>query len=248
MSRENPHWGEDTIALEMRLKLGVEHAASTIGRYMVRDRPSRSTWRSFLSSHAAEVFALDFTMQPLWNYKTCYVLVIMVLDTRRVVHTGVTASPTLAWVQQQIREATPWNESPRFLLHDNDGIFGQRGADARRQKRYRCTLDEWLQEAMHIRGIPIPYGAPNASPHIERFMGTLRRGCWVHFIFLSERHLARIVAMFASYYNESRTHQATSSIPAWSSEELRQRYPVTPGRLVSIPKVCGVHHDYRLAA
>ena len=135
MSRENPDWGEDTIALEMKLKLGVEHAPSTVGRYLVRGRPPRSTWRSFLASHAAEVFALDFTTHYLWDYKICYVLVIRVLDTRRIVHTGVTSSPTLAWVQQQIRQATPWDESPRFLLHDNDGIFGQRGADTRRRKR-----------------------------------------------------------------------------------------------------------------
>ena len=35
ISRENPEWGEDQIALELLLKLGVEHATSTIGKYMI---------------------------------------------------------------------------------------------------------------------------------------------------------------------------------------------------------------------
>jgi len=87
--------------------------------------------------------------------------------------------PLLSWVKQQLREATPWGECPRSLLHDNDGIDGQRSrrpGEARRrvEKRYRCTLDHWLDQAMGIEGVPTPSGAPNAAAHLERFMGTLR--------------------------------------------------------------------------
>ena len=192
---------------------------------------------------------MDFTTQYLWNYQVCYVLVIIVLDTRRVIHTAVTSTPTLSWVKQQIREATPWDGGTQFLVHDNDGIFGQRGRQTRQDLGYRCARDQWLQEVMHVRGLPIPYGAPNATPHIERFMGTLRRGCLVHFIFFSERHLARMVATFSDYYNEARSHQGIRAIPALSAEQLGERYPVSQtARLVSIPKVAGLHHDYRLAA
>jgi transposase InsO family protein len=106
------------------------------------------------------------------------VLIIMALHKRRVVHVAVTSSPTLDWVKQQIREATAWDEAPRFLIHDNDGIFGQ--YRLRERGGHRCTLDAWLEQVMGIRGIPIPYGAPNASAHIERFMGTLKRECFDH--------------------------------------------------------------------
>jgi hypothetical protein len=52
ISRENPGWGEDKIGLEMKLKVGVEHTASTIRRYRVDDGPMRSsTWRTFLGNH-----------------------------------------------------------------------------------------------------------------------------------------------------------------------------------------------------
>ena len=55
------------------------------------------------------------------------VFVIMEVGSRRIVHVNVKANPTLAWVKQQVREATAWDQTPRFLVHDNDGIFGQFG-------------------------------------------------------------------------------------------------------------------------
>jgi hypothetical protein len=257
MSRENPDWGEDQIALELALKLGVEHSTSTIRKYMVDDGPPRSsTWRTFLSSHAHEIFAMDFTTQFLWNYTICYVLVIMRLDTRQIVHIAVTPSPTLAWVKQQVRDATPWGECPRFLLHDNDGIFGQRGrrSGERKQrgvKRYRCTLDHWLDDVRGIEGLPIPYGAPNAAAHIERFISAIKRECLRQFIFISEDHLRRTAASFVRYYNNTRTHQGIVGIPAVPTDQLRPRYPIPDNdnaRLVSKPMLGGLRHDYRLVA
>lgn len=99
--------------MELKLKLGVEHAASTIRRYMVETGPPRpSTWKQFLASHADQIFAMDFTTQVLWNYVSRHVLVIMSLANREIVHVAVTAHPTLGWVKQQIREATPWDKRP----------------------------------------------------------------------------------------------------------------------------------------
>ena len=41
------------------------------------------------------------------------------------------------------------------------------------------TVIRWRKrkQEMGIRGIPIPYGAPNAAAHIERLIGTLRLEC-----------------------------------------------------------------------
>jgi len=86
--------------LELRAKLGVEHAPSAIRRYMAtrkrEGRPGSTTWRTFLAGHANELWTMDLTTQPLWDYSMRYVLVIMGLRSRRVVHVAVTASPTLA--------------------------------------------------------------------------------------------------------------------------------------------------------
>jgi len=100
-------------------------------------------------------------------------------------------------VKQQIGQATAWGKSPRFLIHDNDGIFGQFRDRKRRDekgRRYRCRLDLWLADVMGIEGIPIPYGAPNASPHIERLNRTLHKEALDHFIFLNVSHVRRVCA------------------------------------------------------
>ena len=39
-------------------------------------------------------------------------------------HVGVTRSPTGAWIAQQLREATPYGQAPKYLLCDDDSKFG----------------------------------------------------------------------------------------------------------------------------
>jgi putative transposase len=171
------------------------------------------------------------------------------VQARRIVLINATTSPGLAWVKQQIRQATAWGGSPRFLLHDNDGIFGQfrdrkrRGGKAR---RYRCRLDVWLADVMGIEGIPIPYGAPNASPHIERLNRTLREEALNHFIFLNVKHVRRVCAEYRGFYNGARPSQALHGIPEPYTELSEP--PPNAGKLVALPVLGGVQRDYRLAA
>src|SRR5262245_60453172 len=37
---------------------------------------------------------------------------------------NVTAHPTADWIAQQISEAFPWDEAPRYLIRDRDGAYG----------------------------------------------------------------------------------------------------------------------------
>jgi len=216
-----------------------------------RPRPARALDLE-LTSHASQIWALDFTSQVMWNFGVCCVLVILALDSRRVVYVAVTSSPTLAWVQQQLRDATPWGEVPRFLIHVNDGIFGQfrpfRAGEVRQGKRYRCALDRWLSEVLSVRGILIPCGAPNASPHVERFTRTLKQECLQHFVFFSEDQLRRTVTEFVGYYNEARPHQGIADIPDVATGQLPARVPEPEGRLTARPILSGIAHDYSLAA
>ena len=254
ISGDHPEWGEDRIAEELAAKFGIHHSASTIRRYIVRrtDGPRKTqTWRTFIQNHAKDVWACDFLTQYTAFFAVVYVLVIMEVGSRRIVHANVTTNPTLSWVKQQIREATAWDKIPRFLVHDNDGVFGQFGRPVRveqdgKSRSYRCHLDRWLHDVIGIEGLPIPYGAPNASPHIERFMRTLREEALDHFIFLNSDHIRRVVTEFIPYYNGARPSQAIHGIPD-PYPELIQPPPRT-GRLVALPVLGGVQHDYRLAA
>jgi len=91
-------------------------------------------------------------------------------------------------------EAFPGNTAPTYLVHDNDRAYGQ---------AFRRRI-----RAMGIRDRPISPRSPWQNPYAERLIGSLRRECLNHVLIVSERHLRRVLALYSSYYNESRTHLA----------------------------------------
>jgi hypothetical protein len=207
------------------------------------------TWKTFIKNHAAQTFAVDFLTQTTAFFAVVYVFVVMEIASRRIVLINVTTNPSLGWVQQQLRQATEWGKSPRFLLHDNDGIFGQyrdRQPRGRQARRYRSRLDLWLCEVMGIQGLAIPYRAPNANPHVERFHQTLRAEALSHFIFLSAQHVLRVCLEYVRYYNGARPSQATHAIPDPYPELLKAA--AATGEVVALPVLGGLIHDYRRAA
>jgi len=157
------------------------------------------------------------------------VLVIVELDTRRVVHFAVTHHPTDVWVAQQLREATPFGVKPRFLIRDRDRKFGE--AFGRVVKG--TSIDILLT----------PYHSPQANAICERFWGSLRRECLDFFILLGERHLYRMVKEYVDYFNDARPHQGIGQrIPA------EPEPPAGEGEVITFPVLGGLHHDYRRAA
>src|SRR5579862_9416410 len=89
-----------------------------------RARPSSQTWGTFLQNHAHEIWACDFLPVTDLFFRSIYAFFIMELKSRKVMFVGVTRHPTDAWVSQQLREATPYGQAPRFLIHDDDSKFG----------------------------------------------------------------------------------------------------------------------------
>jgi len=131
MSHENPLWGAPRIHGEL-LKLGIDISQATIGKYMGRRRqPPSQTWRTFLQNHIGQIVAADFFVVPTATYRLLFVLVLLTHDRRRIRHVAVTAHPTAAWTAQQLREAFPWDEAPRYLIHDRDHAFDHLGTTAK---------------------------------------------------------------------------------------------------------------------
>ena len=123
LARENRLWGADRIRGEL-LKLDVRVSKRTIQTYLRPARPRRptgQTWSAFARTHARAIWACDFLPITDLRFRSLYAFFVIALDSRRVVHVGVTRHPTDAWVAQQLREATPFGVAPRFLLRDNDG-------------------------------------------------------------------------------------------------------------------------------
>ena len=132
MCRENPGWGAPRIHGEL-LKLGIGIAESSVNKYMVRCRkPPSQTWRTFLENHAEQLVSIDFFTVPTIRFQIPYVFLVLAHDRRRILHFNVIAHPTAEWTGQQLREAFPSAQLPRYLLRDRDAIFGN---DFRKQVR-----------------------------------------------------------------------------------------------------------------
>jgi transposase InsO family protein len=228
LAKENLRWGAERIRGEL-LKLGIRVSKSAIQKYIrqVRGRNSSSQdWATFLRNHASQIWACDFLQTYDIFFRTIFVFVIIELGSRRVVHFRVTRNPTDQWTAQQLREATPFGEKPRYLICDNDDKYG----------------DSFEQVTAGIELLKTPYKAPKANAICERFLGSLRRECLDHILILSERHLHRVVKEYLEYFNNARPHQGIEQRIPCRPERLDT--PPVNGELSSRPVLGGLHHDY----
>jgi putative transposase len=228
INRENPLWGAPRIRAELHL-LGHDVAKSTVARYMTRrkDKPPSQTWRTFLRNHVGSLASIDFFVVPTVTFRLLYAFVVLRHDRRRVVHCNVTEHPTAAWVAQQLREAFPYDEAPRYLIRDRDSIYG---AEVR-----RCL------KSMGIEEVVIAPRSPWQTPFVERLIGTLRRELLNHVIVLNARHLRRLLQSYLEYYHRARCHRSLDQ----NAPIPRAVDPPSAGRVVSIPMAGGLHHCYR---
>jgi len=158
---------------------------------------------------------------PAATCRLSFVLVLLAHQRRRVVHVAVTAYPTAAWTAQQLREAFPWDDAPRYLLHDRDLAFTGLTATA---------------QALAIREVPTAPRSP--WQNAERFIGSVRRECLDHVIILTVAGLRRVLTAYVTYYQRSRTHLALDK----DAPSSRAVSPSTAGRIIAIPQVGGLHH------
>jgi transposase InsO family protein len=224
MSLANRLWGAPRIHGEL-LKLGIEVAQSTVAKYMAKGGRGRSqTWKAFLHNHTTGIGAMDFLVVPTVGFTLLFVLVILRHQRRRLISLAVTTNPTAEWIARQITEAFPWSEAPAYLIRDRDASYGH--AVTRRLA------------AMGIRDHPTAPRSPWQNGHAERLIGSIRRECLDHIVVLGEAHLRRILAAYADYYNELRTHLSLD-------KESPIRRPVQRhGQLAAQRILGGLHHQY----
>lgn len=107
MASNNPTWGEERIANELLLKIGIQISPRTVRRYMpdVPERPRvpSQRWMTFVRNHAKSLIAADFFVVVTATFRFVYVLVVMEIGTRRILHCNVTRHPTAKWTMQQFR-------------------------------------------------------------------------------------------------------------------------------------------------
>jgi transposase InsO family protein len=218
MAHDNPTWGEERIANELLLKLGLRVSPRTIRKYMPKcldpspgRRVQSQRWATFVRNHAKGIVACDFCVVVTATFRLLYVFVVIEHASRRLLHVNVTAHPTAEWTLQQLREAIPAEHLYRFLIHDRDAIFSRQ-------------LDQSIRN-LGLRVLKTPPQCPQANAICERVLGTLRRECLDFLIPLTAHHLRHLAVEWVTHYNTGRPHMAlgpgmpqplTSAVPVES--------------------------------
>jgi putative transposase len=235
MARDNRLWGAERIRGEL-LKLGLRVCKRTIQKYMrqVRTaRPRGQNWKTFLDTHAEQIWACDFLAVTDLFFRSLYAFFIIELHSRKVIHVGVTRSPTDAWTAQQLREATAFGVGPKYLIRDHDGKFG--------------LGFERVAKTSRIEILKTPYHVPQANAICERFLGSVRRECLDHLLIVHEKQLQRVLGAYVCYFNRARPHQGIKQqIPEQKAGSAPEDH--TCGKVLAFPILGGLQHDYRRSA
>ena len=244
MAIENPLWGEERIANELLVKVGIRVSPRTVGKYMPK-RPPRQPrgdqcWSTFLKNHAKAIRACDFFVAVTATFRMLYVFVVIEHGTRRLVHVNVTAHPSADWTLQQLRAVVGEEGGHQYLIHDRDTIFAKH-------------LDDSMR-ALGLEVLRSPVASPKANSICERVIGTIRRECLDWMIPLSEAHLRSILKSWVEHYNRGRPHSMLGpGVPdpprgAVVVPKSESRHRLAAGALVLAKSVLGgLHHEYSLA-
>jgi len=130
-------------------------AQSSVAKYMLKRRgPPSQGWRTFLHNHVPDIAAMDLFVVPTVGFELLYTIVIVRLVRRDLFWINVTANPTAEWIAHKITQTLPWDETPRYLIRDQDRVYG--AAVTRRLR------------AIGIRDKPIAPGSPWQNGFVER--------------------------------------------------------------------------------
>jgi hypothetical protein len=229
MSRANPLWGAPRIHGEL-LKLGIAVSQATVAKYVGRDRqPPSQTWRTFWRI-TSDTWWPPISSSSRRRHAVCC---SSWCSSRTSADASCTSPspdhPTAAWTAQQLREAFPWDQAPRYLLRDRDHAF-----------------DGWAETAK-TTGIDELLTAPRSpwqNPFAERAIGSLRLECLDHVIVWSERSLRRHLGPYLTDYHAWRTHLSLDT----DAPVPRPVQSPTCGAVGQVPHRGGLHHLYERRA
>lgn len=231
---ENPTWGAPRIHGELRM-LGFDISERTVLRWMrkaPRNPESAKRWTTFLNNHREVIAAMDFFTVPTLSFGVLYCFFVIAHDRRRVLSLNVTKHPSSAWVSQQLRETFPYDSVPRYLIFDRATNFDLEVINT--------------AKSFGIQPKRTSFRSPWQNGVAERWVSSCRRDLLDHVIVLNERHLRRLMSEYVRYYHEDRTHLALEKRTP-GGREARKSSEATC-KVISRPRLGGLHHRYDLAA
>lgn len=228
MKRENQLWGCHRIADELK-KIGIDLHPTTVNKIIQTLRRQgkihpNGSWKKFLKANWDSLLGMDFmTIDTLFG-RRFYLLIIMELKSRKIVHYDLTEYPVREFVKQRIELFAEGNQGKKMLIYDNAPQF--------------TSIDySWY----NIKGVNICTLAPNMNAYTERVVGTIRREALDHFLIFSEKQIRKILKSYVDYYNIQRPHQGTNKIPAGKIDS-------TTGIIKKEQILSGLHHHYYRAS
>ena len=96
IAKANTLWGAPRIHGELQ-KLGITVSERTVSNIIKKHRPTKppsQTWRTFLTNHMHNSFAIDFFTVPTAKFRVLFVFIILWHERRKVMHFNVTEHPT----------------------------------------------------------------------------------------------------------------------------------------------------------
>jgi transposase InsO family protein len=130
-----------------------------------------------------------------------------------------------------MREFSPWGAGPRFLICDNDAIFG---------KAFEEAAAGGGTEIIHT-----PLYTPQANGHCERLIKSLKSECLDHMLIFHEQQLQREIKEYTEYYNAERPHQGIEQrVPTHFHKGTVVAKREDGETLLVTPFLNGLHHSY----
>jgi hypothetical protein len=125
MATANPLWRAPRIHGELKM-LGINISERTVSRVLrTVPRPPSQTWKTFLRNHLGQIVSIDFFTVATVRLRVLFVFLVLEHRRREVLLFNVTDHPTSEWTAQQMIEAFGDRETPRYLIRDRDGVYGE---------------------------------------------------------------------------------------------------------------------------
>ncbi len=241
IKKDNPFLSEEKIN-ELLVSLNIEDApcANTISKYLPNDKKpptkkQQQSWKTFLKNHKSGIWSMDYLVVPTIKFDLLYIFVIVSHVRRKIEHIAVTKNPDTNWLIQQLRNATPYNHIPKYLIHDNDSAF--------MSKEFQNFLAN-----TNIKSKPTSCYSPWQNGISERLNGILRQELLNHIIPINEKHVQTLLEEYINkYYNVHRTHQGIDcQTPIPLKKQPKTKMQDT--KLIKTPVLNGLYHTYKKVA
>jgi len=228
LSQDNSDWGKQRIRDELRL-LGYSVSPQTIQKYRYRPgifpQQGSQSWSTFLKNHLPDIMAADLFTVPGLKNQLFQGIVFLNIKTRQIVHWAVTdQNPNSFWTAQQLLIAQMRSPYQKTILTDCGSIFK------------KCFDQMCIQlDLKHTCTAP---HSPWMNGYCERVIGSIKHECTDHFIFLNQKHFAKVMREYVYYYNHIRPHRSLDHNSPF------RRDIQYDGNIQSQPVLNGLHHKY----